>query len=122
MSLRKEARLAIDSAISQNVQPKSTREGVGLTLSIPGGRSRVLHNRGGLTAAGQYYYKKSGLPQPSGFDYQQDSIRKGRSQFIRDLSGKQRRISTWDPAGKTWKLTALGKKFYEKAVDRFTVS
>ena len=59
MSLRKEARLAIDSAISQNVQPKSTREGVGLTLSIPGGRSRVLHNRGGLTAAGQYYYKKS---------------------------------------------------------------
>ena len=80
MTLRREAKSAIDSAISQNAQPKSNRSGVGLVLPIPGARQRTLFDKKGITKAGEYFYEKSGLPQPSGFDYNQDSIRKGRSQ------------------------------------------
>ena len=112
MVLRKEAKQAIDSAISQSAQPKSNRTGVGLVLPIPNARQRTLFDKKGITEAGKYYYQKSGLPQPSGFDYNQDSVRKGRSQYINDLSGNKKRISTWDPGAKTWKLTALGKQFY----------
>ena len=32
-----------------------------------------------------------------------------------------KKISTWDNINSEWKLTALGKLFYAKAVDRFTV-
>ena len=118
MVLRKEAKQAIDSAISQSAQPKSNRTGVGLVLPIPNARQRTLFDKKGITEAGKYYYQKSGLPEPQGFDYNQDSVRKGRSQYINTLEGSQKRISTWDPVAKTWKLTALGKKFYEKQIQK----
>ena len=86
-----------------------------------GARFRALYNKNGLTPAGQYYYNKTGIAPPGRFDYQQDSIRKGRSQYIKLLDGTQRKVSTWDSVGKEWKLTALGRTFYAKAVDRYTV-
>ena len=48
-------------------------------------------------------------------------MRTGRSQYIKLLDGSSKKLSTWDNVGREWKLTALGKKFYSKAVDRFTV-
>ena len=46
-------------------------------------------------------------------------MRKGRSQYIKLLDGTQNKISTSKLPG--WELTALGKTFYSKAVDRYTV-
>ena len=46
---------------------------------------------------------------------------KGRSQFIRLLDGTQKKISTWLSVERKWKLTDLGKTFYAKAVDRYTM-
>jgi hypothetical protein len=75
----------------------------------------------GLTSAGKYYYEKTGLPNPGSFDYQQDATRKGRSQHIRLMDGTKKKVSTWDPNAREWKHTALGKLFFSKAVDRFTI-
>ena len=77
----------------------------------------------GLTSAGKYFYEQSGLPPPGNFDYQQDAFRKngGRSQYIKLMDGSTRKVSTWDPNQREWKHTALGKQFFSKAVDRYTI-
>ena len=118
--VRPQVRNQIDQAIQSNVQAKSPRSGIGLVIPT-NGRYRTLYDKNGITAAGRYYYSKTGLPEPGKFDFQQDSIRKGRSQFISLLDGSQKKISTWDNVNREWKLTALGRTFYSKAVDRFVV-
>lgn len=114
---------AIDQAIQQGNSPKAPRNGLGLVLATPTGRFRTLYDKKGLTPAGKYYYDKAGIPPPGQFDYQQDAVRKGggRSQYIKLLDGTQKKVSTWDNVNREWKLTALGKTFYAKAVDRYTV-
>ena len=37
------------------------------------------------------------------------------------LDGTQKKVSTWDNVNREWKVTALGKTFYSKAVDKFTM-
>ena len=120
-TLRPQVRRSIDAAIEVGGQPKAGRGGLGLILPTPGARFRVLYDQKGLTAAGRYYYEKSGIAPPGQFDYTQDAVRRGRSQYIKLLDGKEKKISTWDNLQRKWKLTALGKKFYEKAVDKFVV-
>ena len=112
----------IDAAIAVGTQPKAPRSGIGLVLPT-GARFRTLYDKKGLTAAGRYFYEKAGIPPPGQFDYQQDAVRKGggRSQYIKLLDGTQKKISTWDNVQREWKLTALGKTFMQKAVDKFTV-
>ena len=79
--VRQNVKTQIDQAIAAGVQPKAPRNGLGLVL--PGGaRFRTLFDTKGLTAAGKYYYDKIGIPPPGKFDYQQDTTRKGRSQYI----------------------------------------
>ena len=121
--IRQQVKQSIDTAIASGIQPKAPKSGIGLVLPT-GVRSRVLYDKKGLTSAGKYYYEKSGLPQPGQFNYQQDPVRSqrgGRSQYIKLLDGTQRKISTWDNLNREWKLTKLGKTFYSKAVDRYTV-
>ena len=60
---------AIDSAISQGLQPKAGSGGLGLVLPIPGARFRVLYDKNGITKLGKYYYQKTGLPEPKKFDF-----------------------------------------------------
>ena len=110
----------IDAAITARAQPKAPRNGIGLILPTSA-RSRTLYDKNGITAAGKYYYDKTGIPPPGKFDYQQDATRKGTSQYIKLLDGTQKKISTWDNINREWKLTALGRTFYSKAVDKFTV-
>ena len=119
--VRPQVRRAIDAAIDAGAVAKAGRSGMGLILPIPGARFRVLYNEKGLVPAGRYYYEKTGLPPPGQFDYAQDATRKGRSQYITLLDGTQKKISTWDNVKREWKLTALGKRFYSRAVDKFTV-
>ena len=37
------------------------------------------------------------------------------------LDGTTKQVSTWDNINREWKLTALGKAFYAKAVDKYTI-
>ena len=118
--IRQNVKAALDNAIQQGVQPNAPRTGLGLVLAIPGARFRTLYDKNGLTLAGTY--EKSGIAPPGKFDFQQDAIRKGRSQYIKLLDGTQKKVSTWDNVNRDWKLTALDKTFYSKAISRFVVS
>ena len=76
----------IDSAIAAGTQPKAPRSGLGLVLPT-GARFRTLFNKTGLTAVGTYYYDQTGIAPPKKFDYQQDAVRRGASQYITLLDG-----------------------------------
>ena len=119
--IRPQVRRAIDSAVAAGIQPKAGRNGVGLSLAIPGARFRLLYNQNGILPAGKYYYEKTGIPTPGQFDYTQDAERRGRSNYIKLLDGSQKKVSTWDNINRSWKLTAMGKLFYSRAVDKYTV-
>ena len=119
--LRQPVKTALDAAITAGAQPSAPRSGLGLVVKTPAGRFRTLVDKKGLTPAGKYYYEKSGLPPPRSFDYQQDTTRKGRTQYIRILDGSSKAVSRWDNVNREWKLTKLGTQFYSKAVDKFTV-
>ena len=118
--VRIQVRIQIDQAIATGTQPNAPRSGIELILPT-NGRYRTLYDKNGITAAGKYYYDKTGIAAPGKFDYQQDSVRKGRSQYIRLLDGTQKKILTWDNVNREWKLTSLGRTFYAKAVDKYTV-
>ena len=92
--LRTEAKSQIDAAIQAGAQPRAPRSGLGLVLEA-GPRFRTLFDKNGITPAGSYYFEKSGKVPPSKFDYNQDPIRKGRSQYIKLLDGNLKKISTW---------------------------
>ena len=74
-------KLDIDAAIAAGTQPKAPRNGFGLVLATP---------TEGLTPAGRHYYDKTGIAPPGRFDYQQDAVRKGRSQYINLLDGSKK--------------------------------
>ena len=118
--VRAQAKTQIDQAIQAGAQPKAPRSGIGLVITA-GTRYRTLYDRNGLTGIGKYYYDKSGIPPPGQFSWTQDSVRKGRSQYIKLLDGTQKKISTWDNVNREWRLTSLGRTFYSKAVDRYTI-
>ena len=119
--VRPQVKAAIDQAVLTGAQPTAPRNGVGLVLKTPIGRFGQLVDKKGLTSAGKYFYEQTGLPLPASFDFQQDATRKGRSQYIKLMDGSKKKVSTWDPNAREWKSTALGKQFFSKAVDRYTV-
>jgi hypothetical protein len=106
--VRPQVKNQIDAAIASGAQPKAPRSGLGLVLPTAG-RFRTIFDKNGITAAGQYYYDRVGIQPPKNFDYQQDPIRKGKSQYITLLDGTMKKISTWDNVNREWKLT--GKTF-----------
>ena len=115
--VRTQVKTQLDAAIAAGTQPKAPRSGIGLVLPT-GTRFRTLYDKKGLTPAGRYYYDQSGIAPPGSFDFQQDAVRKkGRSQYIKLLDGTQKKVSMWDSVGKEWKLTALGKTFFQKMKD-----
>ena len=118
--VRAQVKSQIDSAIAAGTQPKAPRSGLGLVLPT-GARFRTLFNKTGLTAVGKYYYDQTGIAPPKKFDYQQDAVRRGASQYITLLDGTTKKVSTWDNINREWKITALGKTFYAKAVDKYTI-
>ncbi len=123
MTLRKTTRDQIlESIAAQNVL-HVPRSGLGLILTN-GRRRKVLYNNAGqLTAAGEFYYAQHGAAErPTGnFDFMQQPVRKGRSHMITTLDGTQRAISIFDPVGKVFKPTILGRAFYKHKTVRFTM-
>ena len=115
--VRPQVKAALDQAILTGAQPSAPRNGIGLVLRTPTGRFRQLVDKKGLTAAGKYFYDKTGIPNPGTFDYNQDEFRKngGRSQYIKLMDGSQKKVSTWDPNQREWKHTQLGRAFFSKS-------
>jgi hypothetical protein len=72
---------------------------------------------------GEFYYNQRGAAaRPTGnFDFTQQPVRKGRSLMINTLDGTQRAISIFDPVGKVFKPTILGRAFYKHKTVRFTM-
>ena len=96
---RATAKSQIDAAIASGAQPRAPRSGRGLALPT-GARFRTLYKNAGLTAAGRYFYDQTGIAPPGKFNFQQDAVRKGRSQYIKLLDGTQKKVSTWDSVNK----------------------
>ena len=121
MSLRRQTKEQIIASIEGGAQPRVPRSGIGLVL--PNGRQRkVLVNQAGqLTPAGSYYYERTNQTPPGRFDFRQAPQRAGRSLMIKLLDGSKKAVSRFDSVAKIFKPTALGKKFYAKRMDRFTV-
>ena len=65
--VRQNVKAQIDQAIAAGTQPKAPRNGIGLVLPS-GSRFRTPFDKKGITAAGKYYYEKSGIPPPGKFD------------------------------------------------------
>ena len=121
--LRSNAKLDLDAAVAAGHAPKAGAGGVGLSVDIPGKRPRLLVNRhGAVTPHGNYFFDATGREAPSGFDYQQLPVRSGQRHVIRLLDGTMKAVQIFNPATNTFKTTALGKKYFSKAKDRYTVS
>ena len=88
--VRPQVKNQIDAAIASGAQPKAPRSGLGLVLPTAG-RFRTIFDKNGITAAGQYYYDRVGIQPPKNFDYQQDPIRKEKSQYITLLDGTMKK-------------------------------
>ena len=111
----------INASIAAGAQPRVPRSGIGLVL--PNGRQRkvLVDQSGKLTAAGSHYYEQTGQTPPGRFDWAQTPERAGRSLFIKLLDGSKKAVSRFDAVSKQFAPTALGKKFYSRRLDRFTV-
>ena len=61
--------------------------------------------QGGESRESERGVEKKGIQPPtsSGFDYEQDAIRKGSSLFIKLLDGTERRVGTWNPVKNEFK-------------------
>ncbi len=121
MPLRQDVKNQIHESIAAGREPRVPRGGIGLVL--PNGRQRkVLVDRAGkLTAAGKHYYQETGQTPPGRFDWAQTPERQGRSLTIRLLDGSRKAVSRFDAVDRAFKPTALGKSFYAKRTERFTV-
>ena len=122
--LRATGKADLNAAVAANHVPRAGAGGVGLSVQIPGARSRILVNKNGqLTAAGAYYYDQVGQEPPaSGFDYNQQATRSGQRMVIRLLDGTTRAVQVWDTRTNAFRPTVLGKKFLARALDKYTVS
>ncbi len=123
MTLRKTTRDQILESIASHSIPSVPRNGLGLVLK-DGRRRKVLYDTGGkITKAGELYYAQRGATArpPGNFDLAQRPIRKGRSFLITTLDGTQRAVSMFDPVGKVFKPTVLGRAFYKHKTVRFTM-
>ena len=119
--IRPNVKLDLDVAVARAVAPEAPRGG-GLGIPVAGRRRIPLVTRDGhLTGAGEYYYQKTGaVPPTHGFNKSQTPVKRGQREMIQLLDGTTRAVSMW--RGGEWKPTNLGKKFFEGAVVRYTVS
>jgi len=121
MSLRRQTRLEIDQAILNGAEPRVPRSGLGLILPYARERKVLVNKAGTLTPAGKYYYETTNQTPPGRFDFQQQPQRAGRSLMIRLLDGSTKAVSRFDAVSREFKPTALGRAFYSRRTDKFTV-
>ena len=122
INLRRQTRTAVDQSVLDGQVPRAPRSGIGLVLPGSGRTRKVLVDQAGkLTAAGDHYYKSTNQQAPRQFDFAQQPERKGRSLFIRMLDGTQKAISRYDAVERSFKPTALGKRFLANRKDSYTV-
>ena len=82
MVIRQQVKKALDEVADLGTQPRAAKNGFGLVIKMPTGRTRALVDAAGkLTEVGKYYYDRSGIEPPNKFDFNQDATRKGRSLY-----------------------------------------
>ena len=121
MSLRRQTKTEIDQAIAAGAEPRVPRSGLGLVLPFARQRKVLVNQAGTLTPAGKHYYEKTNRTPPGRFDFAQDPQRAGRSLMIRLLDGSRKAVSRFDAVSREFKPTALGRAFYSRRTDRYTV-
>ena len=115
---RRDTKVFLDNLITENVQPKTPKSGIGLYISVGRKRKVLVNPKGELTPAGKYYYEKTNQEPPKSFDFTQIPQRKGRSLTINLLDGSKKVVSRFDNIAKEFKITAVGKKFTQtKKID-----
>ena len=82
----------------------------------------MVNRHGAVTPAGGYFFDQAGIEPPKGFDYNQIPVRRGQRHVITLLDGTTKAVQFYNPATSTFRTTALGKKYFAKAVDRYRVS
>ena len=107
---RRDTKVFLDNLITENVQTKTPKTGIGLYVSAGRKRKVLVNPRGELTPAGKYYYEKTNQEPPKSFDFAQIPQRKGRSLTINLLDGSKKVVSRFDNVAKEFKITAVGKK------------
>jgi hypothetical protein len=120
---QEEERRVLDIAIAADRLPRHVASGRTILTTGQGeGRKKylVLANGKKLTRAGEYWYEKTGQPKPlAHFDPNRNTIRKGDGDYIRTRNGLQR-VRQLEPTGH-FKLTALGKRFYENKHTEYVI-
>jgi len=112
---RQEEQRVLDIAITASRIPRRVASGRTILATGQGeGRKKylVLANGDELTRAGEYYFNNTKQVKPNKhFDPNQQTTRKGDSDYIQTSSGLKR-IRQLTPNGQM-QLTALGRKFYK---------
>ena len=125
MSISRKQQTDLDTAITSGREPKRTRGNrtvLGLSRVGDPGRYIVLATPSGLTAAGEYYYQKTGQQRPGlQFDPNQtpSQDKKGNT-YIEGRDKKRLLVRRLNPDG-THRLTELGKKFYSQEKNEYIV-
>ena len=102
-----------------------------MVVTIPpayqGGRGsyRLLIDRSGNTTKyGKYFYRKLNEQPPNRtFDpHQPPESNRGRTETIKLRDGSRAAVRVFNAVKNEWRLTRLGKEFYSKQNDRWTVN
>ena len=116
MSLSTELTRLLQQAHDQKIEPVSVpaRNSQAMRLELGERKIALISAQGNPTAAGKYWYrtlKQKPVPD-SRWDDNAKTYRKpgGRTDFVRTRSGAEVQLRTWEPATKSFRYTALGKK------------
>ena len=111
---------SVRDLIAAGTQPSVT--GSGNVVLKRGARGYITLVRGNrATPLGQYYQQQTGV-NPA-INILPDSVptRMGRTEYIRTRGGVDRALRVYDVVRGVWKLTSLGRQYYNQARDQVVV-
>ena len=120
MSLTADLRNLLEEAHNRRIEPipVPAKKSQAMRLELDERKVTLISAQGNPTAAGKYWYRKlKGAAVPdSRWDDNAKTYRKpgGRTDFVKTRSGAEVQLRTWEPATKTFKYTALGKKILQE--------
>ena len=104
-------RKRIADSIDDGQEPYAKRQKV---LLKTGRSTATLRNSRGVTSVGRIWESETGqaVPTLGQEDLRQDWVQRGKSEFLVDSSGKQRRLRTWRGHEEGYSYTTLGRSFF----------
>ena len=127
MSLSADTKNLLQQAHDQNIEPEAVpaRNSQAMRLELGGRKVTLISAQGNATEAGKFWYRKlkeNPIPDSRLYDNAK-TFRKpgGRTDFVKTRSGAEVQLRTWEPSSKTFRYTALGKKFYKRRPRTYVV-